>query len=440
MLDPVGCPHRGNSSGVAQSNAVSPTANPRSAPTSSSRSRAGRRVRRTGVAQRGRNQTAGPRSLWIGSSEPARRLPIGPNLFDGRRSWACRQPNHLGRRPLGSGRRWPDSLHRIPSGRVSSPKSRQFGRAAEGAGNRTPPRRPRCGGRCPVRRQPRSEILGHGRCWRSCLGAGRLRHGLVVGCGCRCLRSQPCHCERRRHCRGHGLLRRFGANRPRPPDPGFGRCRGQQPKHPAWCCRRGRSMRNPDPGRYHCRGRSMRNSGPDRYHCRAPDSRRGGWRRPAGRFAVLSTQPLSSRSAASTAQYVQNKTTEVARLSRATSVESVSGDVLLSHAVARAVPSALRGLASGFGMGPGVSLSLWSPKLYGDIWLHRLPRGSGNRTSGTAQWTRALASFRRQKCVVANPRPISTSQLQALPLFHFWPINPVVYAGALLHEGWESSS
>ncbi len=52
---------------------------------------------------------------------------------------------------------------------------------------------------------------------------------------------------------------------------------------------------------------------------------------------------------------------------RTTLVEVVSGDVLLSHAVARAVPSALRGLASGFGMGPGVSLSLWSPKLYGDI-------------------------------------------------------------------------
>ena len=46
--------------------------------------------------------------------------------------------------------------------------------------------------------------------------------------------------------------------------------------------------------------------------------------------------------------------------------EFLSGDVLLSHAVARAVPSALRGLASGFGMGPGVSLSLWSPKRYGD--------------------------------------------------------------------------
>jgi hypothetical protein len=42
----------------------------------------------------------------------------------------------------------------------------------------------------------------------------------------------------------------------------------------------------------------------------------------------------------------------------------MSGGVLLSHPVTRAVPSALRGLASGFGMEPGVSLSLWPPKLY----------------------------------------------------------------------------
>ena len=42
------------------------------------------------------------------------------------------------------------------------------------------------------------------------------------------------------------------------------------------------------------------------------------------------------------------------------------GGDLLSHPVARAVPSALTGLASGFGMEPGVSPSLWPPKLYGD--------------------------------------------------------------------------
>ena len=38
--------------------------------------------------------------------------------------------------------------------------------------------------------------------------------------------------------------------------------------------------------------------------------------------------------------------------------EWLSGGDLLSHTVSRAVPSALRGLASGFGMGPGVSPSL----------------------------------------------------------------------------------
>jgi hypothetical protein len=35
----------------------------------------------------------------------------------------------------------------------------------------------------------------------------------------------------------------------------------------------------------------------------------------------------------------------------------LSGDVLVSHTVPRAVPSALKGLTSGFGMEPGVSLS-----------------------------------------------------------------------------------
>ena len=42
----------------------------------------------------------------------------------------------------------------------------------------------------------------------------------------------------------------------------------------------------------------------------------------------------------------------------------MSGGVLLSPAVTHAVPSAQKGLASGFGMEPGVSLSPWPPKLY----------------------------------------------------------------------------
>jgi hypothetical protein len=42
-------------------------------------------------------------------------------------------------------------------------------------------------------------------------------------------------------------------------------------------------------------------------------------------------------------------------------LEKMSGDVLLSHNPPVAVPSALRGLTSGFGMGPGISLSLRPP-------------------------------------------------------------------------------
>jgi hypothetical protein len=56
----------------------------------------------------------------------------------------------------------------------------------------------------------------------------------------------------------------------------------------------------------------------------------------------------------------------------------VFGGDLLSHPVPRAVPSALTGLASGFGMEPGVSPSLWPPKLYGD------DRAWPDRISGTA--------------------------------------------------------
>ena len=119
--------------------------------------------------------------------------------------------------------------------------------------------------------------------------------------------------------------------------------------------------------------------------------------------------------------------------------EIVSGDVLLSHTVSRAVPLALKGLASGFGMEPGVSLSLWSPKLYGDtgtpVCTARPVNGCAvvgvpDRISGTAQWTR-VPPLRVGSSLCSSPRPISTGQLHVLPRFHFLPINPVVSPGAL---------
>ena len=55
------------------------------------------------------------------------------------------------------------------------------------------------------------------------------------------------------------------------------------------------------------------------------------------------------------------------------------GGDLLSHPVPRAVPSAQTGLASGFGMEPGVSPSLWPPKHYGDDGTGKTRPHLGNR-------------------------------------------------------------
>ena len=119
----------------------------------------------------------------------------------------------------------------------------------------------------------------------------------------------------------------------------------------------------------------------------------------------------------------------------------MSGGVLLSHPVPRAVPSALKGLTSGFGMEPGVSPSPWPPKHYGDVRstpLRTTPERAPDRISGTAQWTRnkinsgvpggrplGQQSISRSQAT----RPISTGQLHASPRFHLRPINPVVYWG-----------
>src|ERR1700753_4197052 len=101
-----------------------------------------------------------------------------------------------------------------------------------------------------------------------------------------------------------------------------------------------------------------------------------------------------------------------------------SGGVLLSHDLAVAVPSALEGLASGFGMGPGVSPPLWPPEhrttpthvcvgvgLCGcavrgreQSFLVDTRLAGGNRS--TAVWLVVVCW--------ASPRPISTSPLNTL--------------------------
>jgi hypothetical protein len=106
--------------------------------------------------------------------------------------------------------------------------------------------------------------------------------------------------------------------------------------------------------------------------------------------------------------------------------EVLSGGVLLSHTVSRAVPSALRGLASGFGMLPGVSLSLWPPKLYGDISVVGTCGRCRTRFPTVSREPHSGRVCSKSSSLWSSPRPISTGQLHVLPRFHFLPINPVV--------------
>ena len=110
----------------------------------------------------------------------------------------------------------------------------------------------------------------------------------------------------------------------------------------------------------------------------------------------------------------------------------MSGGVLLSHAVPRAVPSALKGLTSGFGMEPGVSPSPWPPKHYGDV--RTVPartsvpaRHGTDRTSGTAQWTRNI----HKECRSQATRPISTGQLHVVATLPPPAYQPSRLAGGL---------
>lgn len=122
-----------------------------------------------------------------------------------------------------------------------------------------------------------------------------------------------------------------------------------------------------------------------------------------------------------------------------------SGGLLLSHTLPRAVPSALEGLTSGFGMGPGVSLPPWPPA------RSLTPDGGAPgpgfpvRVSRTTQWTRAPAvtgppPLRGAGCVGQASRPFGIGQLHASRRFHVRPINPVVCRGPYQHGAGESSS
>ena len=135
-----------------------------------------------------------------------------------------------------------------------------------------------------------------------------------------------------------------------------------------------------------------------------------------------------------------------------------SGGALLSHTLSGAVPSPCRALASGFGMGPGVSPWPWPPQI-----LSTFPGTSrGDRTVTVREPDNG-----REKCLVTHSgrslpwgiirrtqygpppgirmmeydclSPVSTGQLHPLRGFHVRPIDHVFYMGGRAARGREES-
>ena len=123
-----------------------------------------------------------------------------------------------------------------------------------------------------------------------------------------------------------------------------------------------------------------------------------------------------------------------------------SGGVLLFRSLVGAVPLALGGLASGFGMGPGVSPPavaagtvvgcgarplVAGPPLGGVGWVGsglRSGRGWSGSPPAPAR-SGAGAGVRGCVWVCGSCRPISTGRLSPLPGLHLRPIDPVVHWG-----------
>jgi hypothetical protein len=119
------------------------------------------------------------------------------------------------------------------------------------------------------------------------------------------------------------------------------------------------------------------------------------------------------------------------------------GDVLLSHTLARAVPSGLRGLTTVFGMGTGGSLSLWSPRNWrhkGQPILPMILQGSRDRKGAVVAFGLNIDGLDKHSknsahidyvCVVVfygqAERAISNGKLNALLRLHIRPIKQVVF-------------
>ena len=98
-------------------------------------------------------------------------------------------------------------------------------------------------------------------------------------------------------------------------------------------------------------------------------------------------------------------------------LQSKSGDVLLSQEAYLQVPSALTSLTTVFGMGTGVTSSLWPPK----PWISPVTVKPTIRLS----FNNSISEHEHKE--ISSPRPISTGQLKPSRVLHIRPINVVIY-------------
>ena len=106
-----------------------------------------------------------------------------------------------------------------------------------------------------------------------------------------------------------------------------------------------------------------------------------------------------------------------------------SGRDLLSRDATVQVSSTLRSLTAVFGMGTGVTFSSYPPESY----CVRLHTQNHIMHIQFQEDTIILLTIYLHTCFFwSSPRPISTSQLNALLHLHSWPIYHVVYMGSYL--------
>ena len=102
-----------------------------------------------------------------------------------------------------------------------------------------------------------------------------------------------------------------------------------------------------------------------------------------------------------------------------------------------AVPSALGGLTSGFGMGPGVPPLPWPPTGDG-LGMRRgaLEKALARPQGRTAEKRKHFSSLRTpgQKAGRARARPISAARLRRSRALHLRPIDLVVFEGPYRRE------